>query len=427
VAGAGQGLGGALFNHNGTITVTHSTFSVNTALAGRGIFALGDSLSATTSSTIANVTINNNILGQCDTNATDFWGNITSYPTAGLNVSGSGNLIRTFAGIGTEFNPSIIVSRDDPKLGPLQNNGGPTPTLALLAESPAIDKGLAAGALRTDQRGFSRDANVDIGAFEFGARASQVITFGQLNPVTYGVSPITLSATSSSGLAVTFSVISGPGSISGNTLTVLGGGNIIVQADQAGNAIYAAAAPVRQTLVVNAAPTVIAFRLLYGNGKSYDLTTSTRVRLPWAVTGVEVVFSDAVFGTSASLANGNGALAISGFSGNGTNTLRWTFPSALLTADVVAQLAATGADQIHTAAGVALDGDGNGLGGDAYVREFKVLYGDFDDDGVVTLRDAVLIRNLIGSNNIFADLNGDGQVDATDVNIVRSRLNTRLP
>ncbi len=180
-------------------------------------------------------------------------------------------------------------------------------------------------------------------------------------------------------------------------------------------------------VITPAPPTVIDFRVLYGIGKSYDLTTSTRLDLPWMITGVEVVFDEAVFGTNSSLVRTNGALAIAGYSGNGTNTLIWTFQSALVTADVISQLVATGANGIHDATGNELDGDGNGGGGDAYSRTFEVLYGDFNDDGVVTLADAVLIRNAIGSSNIFADLNGDGQVDLSDVNIVRSRLGARLP
>jgi predicted outer membrane repeat protein len=62
----------------------------------------------------------------------------------------------------------------DPLLGPLQNNGRPTKTHALLAGSPAIDHGDNNGAPATDQRGVARardgDGNgskiVDIGAFE---------------------------------------------------------------------------------------------------------------------------------------------------------------------------------------------------------------------------------------------------------------------
>ena len=74
----------------------------------------------------------------------------------------------------------------DPKLGPLQSNGGPTQTMALLPGSPAIDKGTSVGligTLTTDQRGtgFPRKIDnlsvanaaggdgTDIGAFELAA------------------------------------------------------------------------------------------------------------------------------------------------------------------------------------------------------------------------------------------------------------------
>jgi hypothetical protein len=55
----------------------------------------------------------------------------------------------------------------DPKLGVLQDNGGFAQTHALLALSPAIDAGTTVGgAPAVDERGVTRDANVDIGAFE---------------------------------------------------------------------------------------------------------------------------------------------------------------------------------------------------------------------------------------------------------------------
>jgi hypothetical protein len=60
----------------------------------------------------------------------------------------------------------------DPLLGPLQDNGGPTLTHALLSGSPAIDAGNNAYATDWDQRGpgFPRitdgDPVIDIGAFE---------------------------------------------------------------------------------------------------------------------------------------------------------------------------------------------------------------------------------------------------------------------
>ena len=83
---------------------------------------------------------------------------------------------------------------------------------------------------------------------------SQTIAFpAPASPVTYGVSPIALSATASSGLPVTFRVASGPGSILGSTLTITGAGTVVVAANQAGNTNYAAAAQVTQSIVVTQA------------------------------------------------------------------------------------------------------------------------------------------------------------------------------
>jgi hypothetical protein len=87
----------------------------------------------------------------------------------------------------------------------------------------------------------SSSAQVTIGG-------AQTITFWN-SSTTYGT-PVTLSATASSGLAVTFSVVSGPGSISGSTLTPTGVGAIVVAANQAGNANYLAATAVDKTVTV---------------------------------------------------------------------------------------------------------------------------------------------------------------------------------
>jgi RHS repeat-associated protein len=85
-------------------------------------------------------------------------------------------------------------------------------------------------------------------------QAPQAITFSPPSSVTYGVAPLTLSATGgASGNAVTFSVSSGPGTLSGTTLTVTGTGTIVVTANQAGNTNYAAAPQVTKSITVNSA------------------------------------------------------------------------------------------------------------------------------------------------------------------------------
>ena len=85
---------------------------------------------------------------------------------------------------------------------------------------------------------------------------SQTITFPPIATQTYPVAPITLNATASSGLTVSYSVTAGPAIVSGNILTITGGGSVTVQATQAGNASYSAATPVSQTFPVNQAPSI---------------------------------------------------------------------------------------------------------------------------------------------------------------------------
>jgi len=98
-------------------------------------------------------------------------------------VSGSHNLIGIGTGmsgirngvsgnrVGTEHDPI------DPKLGPLQDNDGPTFTHALQSDSPALDAGDNDAASSTDQRGLPRVVNgtIDVGAYELQQPAQLAI------------------------------------------------------------------------------------------------------------------------------------------------------------------------------------------------------------------------------------------------------------
>ena len=86
---------------------------------------------------------------------------------------------------------------------------------------------------------------------------AQTITFAQPAAHLTTDIPFTLSATSDSGLTVTFTVDSGPATVSGNTLTLTGtAGSVVVRASQAGNASYLAATDVSRTIAVNAPQTI---------------------------------------------------------------------------------------------------------------------------------------------------------------------------
>jgi hypothetical protein len=161
----GHGLGGAIYTgpiESGygavtTVTMQNSTLSDNQANDGGGIYSYQGP------DTTSLVEISNTILsaGFSGENIFNDGGTVTSH---GYNVSsddGGGYL----NGQGDQINT-------DPLLGPLQDNGGPTFTHALLAGSPAIDAGDPSFTPPPyyDQRGvrFVRvfSGRIDVGAFE---------------------------------------------------------------------------------------------------------------------------------------------------------------------------------------------------------------------------------------------------------------------
>ena len=80
--------------------------------------------------------------------------------------------------------------------------------------------------------------------------APQYIIFGALSQQHSVDAPFPIYASASSGLPVSFSVLSGPAQLSGNILTLSGAGTITVRASQAGNSVFASAANVDQSLIV---------------------------------------------------------------------------------------------------------------------------------------------------------------------------------
>ena len=226
---SGGGGGGGIYNKGGTLTVTNSTISDNASNgeAGAGLISYGNIGVAT--ATLTNCTISGNkasgnfTAGGIDSTAYDFDATLTlihctianNTNSASQDVSGglydgkfssaastvtlkntiiannsAPNVFRTNSGealtsqgynLCSDGTANLTQATDqpntDPKLGPLADNGGPTKTQALLADSPAIDKGKSFG-IAADQRGQTRphdDASIanaaggdgsDIGAFE---------------------------------------------------------------------------------------------------------------------------------------------------------------------------------------------------------------------------------------------------------------------
>jgi hypothetical protein len=158
---AGVTYGGGIDNVNGTLVINNSTLSNNSASIstpfgiagtyGGGIYNHGTGTPRIQNSLFANNTLGGNCNG--------------ALYSLGYNLSSDNSCSLHGPGDQKDINPN---------LGPLQNNGGPTPTMALLAGSPAMSAGNPGGCMDStrhrltfDQRGRPRPnpGACDIGAY----------------------------------------------------------------------------------------------------------------------------------------------------------------------------------------------------------------------------------------------------------------------
>jgi probable HAF family extracellular repeat protein len=100
------------------------------------------------------------------------------------------------------------------------------------------------------------------GTFTPADRLPQTLDFPQPVAMTVGDPVQTLTATATSGLSVSYQIVSGPGSVNGNLLTATGAGEIIVRATQAGDTLYQAAPPVDRSVTVAQGSQTITFAAL---------------------------------------------------------------------------------------------------------------------------------------------------------------------
>jgi len=249
---AGGGIAG------GNITVANSTIALDGAAVGGGI----DGAATLTATIIAE-----NSGQDCSTSVTDEGYNIDDDGTCGFST------------------PSIddyaTLSRT---LGPLASNGGPTQTIALLAANPAIEYVPKADCPVTDQRGYTRTAPCDIGAYDTDGLTPQFVNFTSTPPShAYPGGPTyTVTATGGgSGNPVTFSIdptTQTECSIAGSVVSFQDHGSCTIDANQAGNGSYAAAAQVQQSFgVLVPPPTIAKFRP--GKGKVGKEVTITGTNL----------------------------------------------------------------------------------------------------------------------------------------------------
>ena len=171
-------LGGGGIYHNqgvgGSLTIENSTIAGNiTTAAGGGIYQNAGTMTIGHSTIVGNQAAANSGGNIWAGGTINLKNTIVANPLAGGNITNSiisqgYNLFSDAAGI-TASTEDLVDSNT--LLGPLGANGGPTETIALWADSPAINAGDNTGAPVFDQRGpgFNRisDNVIDIGAFEY--------------------------------------------------------------------------------------------------------------------------------------------------------------------------------------------------------------------------------------------------------------------
>jgi hypothetical protein len=178
--------GGVSMRYGGLLTLINTTIAGNSASRGGGLYVSGDYDGLLAGSfgevTLRNVTLAGNRASEGAGAYVDFASELWLGNTLIADNNGPQVSIANFQAFVTPEGPNLIegglagfpeVLSDDPQLGPLQDNGGPTMTMALLRGSPAINAGDAAlipSGILVDQRGagYARIAGaaVDLGAFE---------------------------------------------------------------------------------------------------------------------------------------------------------------------------------------------------------------------------------------------------------------------
>jgi hypothetical protein len=161
VGGTSGGTGGGVAVNDMDVTLTNCTIAYNYAgNVGGGIGFFGASKLKVYNSIMAHNVANNN------NNRPEKIKDNCSKAFIGTNNIEFPNL-HPLSNLDTPCTQGILFA--DPKLGPLQDNGGGILTMAIGAGSPAIDAGIDYSFNTTDQRGFSKTGKRDIGAFEYNA------------------------------------------------------------------------------------------------------------------------------------------------------------------------------------------------------------------------------------------------------------------
>ncbi len=223
----GSGFGGAVFNVDGTVDVIASTLADNAATAGGAVYNLSygtpTAASGSTAQGVpATVNLANSILANSIA-ASDLTNdeNSSTAGAATVNLNATNLVMATSTLDGATTNGTPLTA--NPQLGLLYNNGGSTPTMSLLAGSPALGAGAAVSNMPSvDQRGVARGNVLDLGAYQGTppetATSSLSLTSSVSNTSSSQSVTLTATITSSDGTTVPTGTVTFVDTTTGTTL-----------------------------------------------------------------------------------------------------------------------------------------------------------------------------------------------------------------
>ena len=279
----GTGAGAGIYN-SGTLTVNQCTLAANTSNAGSGGAGGAGGQG-----------------GLGSNGSTGFTGSAGTSTAGGIYNSGTMTLFNAIVAlnspdnlVGPVIQTGLNLTNGNPLLSTLGNNGGPTPTMILLANSPAFEAGTSTP-FTNDQRGFARPMGSapDLGAVEMTAPSVSTLPASNVTNITASINGLV----NPNGLAVSayfqYGTTTNYGSFSGTNSLAITNTTISVA-----------------NIISNLQPaTTYYFRIIVvGN---IGLTVGSNMSFTTTI-GVPVVTTTAASAITASTATLNGTLNPSG-------------------------------------------------------------------------------------------------------------------
>jgi large repetitive protein len=316
----------------------------------------------------------------------------------------------------TEASASLVVAQVATAFAPVKGTGGTgSLTYSVLPTlPPGLNMASETGTITGTPGVVSAGSNYAVTVADSnGAAATAIFSLAVVTEAptitftipahTYGDAPFSVSASSNSTGTFNYSVVSGPATISGSTVTLTGAGTIVLQASQAAAGNYSIGTQTTSFLVDKDAPTIMfsVGNHTYGDAPFVVTATSnstgtfsyTVVSGPAAIAGATVTLT------------GVGPVVLLASEATDPNHTAGTQQAGFTVSQMTLSLTANNATRYYGAANSAFTGSITGAEyGDTFMEDFSANAGVLSDVGTYAIVPSALGANL--ADYVVAASNG---------------------